>query len=248
VVLELLAQPALFLDFNGTETPCPPPEPAQPRYTGERSTLDDERMLKVGALRLLGASDREIAAACHVTTRSIPLLLQNLEKTGRLTALQSRLALWCGDNAERASLALRALIDEIGKPAVGTGDTDLAAMIKSVTNAVDVATRNTLLLTGQATERIELTVGAARDEVEAWLRQVPKPIEVESATVDFVSSDKSDISKEICVNSSAGHTNDTSSPADLNTRPGPAATFEIPSEGVGGGIPEMDGSKTPMSQ
>jgi hypothetical protein len=110
VAREMLSQPALFLEFDGMDGFTPPPN-AVVRYTGERQ--EEEMMLKVGAMRLLGASDRQIEQACHVTRRSILPILAMLEKTGRITPLKERLAQMCGDNAERSSIVLRLLLEQV---------------------------------------------------------------------------------------------------------------------------------------
>lgn len=110
VARELLSQPGLFLEFDGVDGFTPPPQSVA-RYTSDRQ--QEEVMLKVGAMRLLGASDRQIEKTCHITRRSIAPILAALEKTGRITPLKERLAMVCGDNAERASIVLRMLLEQV---------------------------------------------------------------------------------------------------------------------------------------
>ncbi len=168
VARELLAQPDLLAPVFSEE-----PESGQElihaagRYTGERSTKDEQRLLLVGALRLLGASDREIERQAGVTRRTIPLLLAELEKSGRITPLKERLSTLTGDNAERSQLALRRLLD---RATDGECDAELASMIKSVSVACGVTAEKVLLLTGQATEIIETRAAAGRAEFEDWWR------------------------------------------------------------------------------
>ena len=138
------------------------------QYTGERSTSNDERLLFVGALRLLGASDREIERTCGVTRRTIPLLLQELERTGRVTPLKDRLVKLVGDNAERSSLLLRQLMEQAMD---GQCDMDLAAMLKAVGSVNCFQVEKFQLLTGQATEIVEQRVAAGREEFERWWRE-----------------------------------------------------------------------------
>lgn len=177
VARELLEQPQLFSEFDGIPGLSPAPsQSAIARYTGERSTgsQHDLRNLKVGALRLLGASDREIEQACGVTRRTIPLILAALEKAGRITPLKERLALLTGDNAERANIALRQLLDRVGD---NDGSLELASMIKAVSQAMGISVEKHLLTTGQATEIVETRSGAGRAEFDAWWNDQVKPIQ-----------------------------------------------------------------------
>jgi hypothetical protein len=106
VAADLLSQPELLAPVFEDSKPVVQELPALlGRYTGERSTRDEARLLLVGALRLLGASDREIETQAGVTRRTIPLMLAALEQSGRITPLKERLATLTGDNAERAQLA-----------------------------------------------------------------------------------------------------------------------------------------------
>lgn len=153
------------------------------RYTGLRSTADDERLLMVGAFRLLGASDREIEKACGVTRRTIPVLLAELERTGRVTPLKDRLMRLVGDNAERSGMVLRRLLDEAMD---GKVDMDLAAMIKSVGGVNTFMVEKFQLLTGAATERIEHVPATGRAEIESWLKDAATPIDSESSALPLI--------------------------------------------------------------
>lgn len=244
VLEEHLAQPALFLQFDGVEGVAPPAKPdGVQRYTGERAAADDEKLLRVGMLRLLGASDREIEAAVGVTRRTIPVLLRHLEKSGRITPLKQRLAELCADNAERANIALRILLDKIGAPGTGAGDTDLASMIASVTKASDVATKNTLLLTGQATEIVERRAGSGREQWDVWWQETMK----EARATDLESSGSPAIPVQSESSPVLSHGTDT--PTSAGT-PAPAPDLAPPSDRPdrgGGGPPEGAEPKTPMS-
>jgi hypothetical protein len=147
------------------------------QYTGERSTSDEERMLFVGALRMLGASDREIERVCGCTRRTIPLLLEELERTGRVTPLKDRLTKMVGDNAERSAILLRSLLDQAQD---GIRDMDMAAMLKAVGQVNVFQVEKYQLLTGAATERIEQVRAAGREEIEDWLRRTAIPVEAQS--------------------------------------------------------------------
>jgi hypothetical protein len=204
VARELISQPQLFSFFDGEDGFSPTPAAVQ-RYTGERSTGDDQRNLFVGAMRLLGASDRQIEDACKargfgLTRRTIPLILEELERSQRITPLKQRLALAIGDNAERANIALRVLLD---KAVNGTVDLDLAAMIKAVGTVVGITTEKYLLTTGQATEIVETRTGAGREAFDQWWKEAVAPIQatvtpaVDAPPSDSTSAETPPVSEEI---------------------------------------------------
>lgn len=157
---ELTKGPALFDEFGK-------PTDSVLRYTGSRLLGDTERCIFVGALRLLGCSDRQIAAVAQCDVRSIPLMLVEAEKTGRIPALKDRLIQFTGQNAERAQIALAELLER----ATGNVTMELAAMIKAVATAGGINTQNTQLLTGSATEIVQVRVSAGREEIERWARE-----------------------------------------------------------------------------
>lgn len=165
---ELVRGPALFDDFGR-------PTEAVLRYTGVNVTQDSERCHVVGALRLLACSDREIARVVGCDVRSIPLMLQELERTGQIPAVKERVARLTGSNAERAQIALAGLLE---KAAGGSDTIELAAMIKAVATASGINTQNLQLLTGGATEILEVRVGVGRKEIEEWMKSAA--IEVQS--------------------------------------------------------------------
>ena len=169
IAVELTHGPRMF-DDRGHATD------AVERYTGGRLTQDTDRCLVAGALRLLECSDRQISEALHCDVRSIPLMLREAEKSGRVPALKERLAQLTGTNAERSQIALGALLN---RAADGNGDMDLAAMIKAVATAGGIATQNLQLLTGQPTEILALRVGAGREEIERWARDLAIPVDAE---------------------------------------------------------------------
>lgn len=215
VARELLQQPELISELLPEDKPRSfLPEPATrsvQRYTGDRSTSPEheQRNLMIGALRLLGASDREIETACHITRRSIAPILVDLEKTGRITPLKQRLAALVGDNAEQSALALRALLDKAQR---GTESIELAGMIKATATALGITVEKLQLLTGAATEILEVRGAAGRDEIEAWAKQFAIPVEVVARPVDTVSAGNHQISGVTHTLSEARHASDTGSP------------------------------------
>jgi hypothetical protein len=147
-----------------------------------------------------------------VTRRTIPVLLAELEKSGRITPLKQRLAMATGDNAERANIALRFLLERVGHTTTKTisvkGENievedngisvELAAMIKAVSTALGITTEKVLLLEGQATEIVETRVGAGREAFDAWWKESVTPIQ-ESVTppTDSASDGERVISSQI---------------------------------------------------
>lgn len=215
------------------------PSPAVQRYTGARSTGSghEERNLLVGALRLIGASDREIEAACHakglsITRRSIPLILQDLEKTRRITPLKERLAELVGDNAEQSALALRTLLD---RAFTGTESIELAGMIKAVATSLGITTQNLQLLTGAATEILEVRVGTGRDEVEAWAKANAIPIEATATAVDTVSAGNLIVAEQTPALPPMRHAHDTGPVPEPPSTPDLVAAARLTQQ-AGGGI------------
>ena len=240
VARELVAQPELLDGLLPEPKPRQVGESSAPiqRYTGERSTSEqyEERNLLVGALRLLGASDREIEHACHakgfsLTRRSIPVILQDLEKTRRITPLKERLAEIVGDNAEQSALALRALLD---RAITGTESIELAGMIKAVATSLGITTEKLQLLTGAATERIEVNIGAGRDEVEAWARANAIPIEATTRAVDTVSAGNLPLPVETPQLAPMRHEPDTGSAPELAAVASRIEPRPVPDDGGGG--------------
>lgn len=234
---ELLEQPALFSEFDGLPglSPMPGPTQAVARYTGERSTSSqyDERNLKVGALRLLGASDREIEQACGVTRRTIPLILAHLEKTGRITPLKERLGVLTGENAERANIALRTLLDRVGDD---DGSIELASMIKAVGTVMGISVEKYLLTTGQATEIVETRSGAGRAEFEDWWQKNVVQVQATvSPAGESASAATPPISEEIRTSEPPRDGSDTASGERKDPEPG------------GGDRENPGGQPTPMS-
>ena len=190
IAAELCSQPELMAGvFLENDERLMPDEQAKvdkvKRFTGARSTSDEKRLLMVGALRLLGASDREIARACGVSRNSVPVLLRELERTGRVEPLKDRLVKAVGDNAERSSILLKVLME---RGLDGDVSQELAAMLKAVGGVNCFQLEKLQLLTGQATERIETVVAAGRDEIERFLRSAATSIEAVTVTEDSKSS------------------------------------------------------------
>jgi hypothetical protein len=199
------------------------------RYTGARTGRDERRADVACALRMLGSSDREIAAAVKCDVRTIPHLLATAEQSGRIPALKERLSRLSGEVAEDAALLLKRLL---ARGLDGEVDADLAAMIKATGIPFGIAVEKHQLLTGGATERIEQIAGAAREEEEAWFARIKQA----RAEVIEVPSDSASIGNDtVCGQfeppAKARHGGDTVASAD----PVPAVDLEQPAAGAGQG-------------
>ena len=180
VAEDLLSQPDFF-ERHREDVPIREqslPEPA--RYTGVRSA-DEQVNLRVGAMRLLGFSDRAIERECCVDRRTIPHRLEWLSRTGRIPAQKERLLRLVGESAEKSSIVLNALLD---RAAAGEVSMDLAGMIRSVATAQGITVEKVQLLTGAPTEIVEQRVGAGRAEIEQFWRSAAIPIQAEVRPID----------------------------------------------------------------
>jgi len=250
VARELVSQPDLldrllpparsFLESTTSEAG------ALARYTGARSTSvqHEERNLRIGALRLLGASDREIEAACQVTRRSIPIILQDLEKSRRLTPLKERLAVLVGDNAERSAIALRVLLD---RATDGGESIELAGMIKATATALGITTQNLQLLTGAATEILDVRVSAGREEVEAWAKANALPIEATVVAIDSESGANPAVSEQSAQITAPRHEDDTDPTARLAQISAAGRELEAAETHGGGVVSGATGAKQPIN-
>ena len=185
----LLLQPELLAGVFSDSKPALPESQqvihAAKEYTGERSTMDDQRLLMVGALHYLGATDRDIAKSCGCSRHSIPLIIEALEKSGRVAPLKERLLLAVSRLAEKSGRALGELLDEVQD---GKRTLELASMVKAVGQVHSFQIEKYQLLTGQATERIDTVVGVGRAEIESFLKSAATPISAEIAPADCKSS------------------------------------------------------------
>lgn len=237
LAMELTRGPEFF-----TETGQP--TDAVLRYTGERLEQDGQRCLVVGALRLLGCSDREIARVVKCDVRSIPLMLEEAEKSRRIPALKDRLSKLTGTNAERCQIALAELLD---RASGGSVSVELAAMIKAVSTAGGINTQNLQLLTGGATEILEVRAGAGRAEIEGWMRDVVAEAPAIDAPVDLQSPGNAAKPLQIAANDGYEAASDTSAAAGGASLDGIApGAGGVTTDGVGAGDDGLTGSKILM--
>jgi hypothetical protein len=225
-----------FFDFHRDDMPTRERElPPGPRYNGERST-DEQINLRVGAMRLLGFSDRAIERECAVDRRTIPHRLEWLARAGRIPAQKDRLLRVVGEAAEKSGLVLNSLLD---RAASGEIDADLAAMIRSVATANGIAVEKVQLLTGAPTEIIEQRAGTGRDEIEAFVRSVAVEIESRVTPIESKSIAGGEIQAASAASEGDGYLVETSNGpglADRGTQAEPGATVPPTTEGGRGGL------------
>jgi hypothetical protein len=84
-------------------------------------TLDEDRVRLVGGLKLLGLSDRKIAAVAQCARESIPQMVAEAERRGWLRPIKERLTASLGALAEDAVSASREIVEDIrdGKASEG---------------------------------------------------------------------------------------------------------------------------------
>jgi hypothetical protein len=243
---ELTSAPAFF-DERGEPTPSL--KTAAERYTGSRAVRDEARVDLVAALRLLGASDRQIARTAGCDVRLIPLLLTEAETRGRIPALKERVSRLAGSNAEDSGLLLRELLN---RGLNGEVSPELAAMLKSTATVLGITVEKVQLLTGGATERIEQVAAAGRDEAEAWAASIRRAreaaIEAEVVVpIDCESAGKPTEQAQIRCEDHLCHGFDTAA-TPLATAPATAPASILTSssaqaEGGGGGLANLPPEK-----
>ena len=236
LALELMQQPEFFETYR-KELPHTPAQPvprlALTRYTGGRAGADEQANLRVGAMRLLGLSDRAIERECGVDRRTIPFRLHALEKARRIPAVKARLEMLTGDLAERSGLVLSCLLDR----AQDEWTVELAAMVKATATAFGITVEKLQLLTGSPTEIIGHTGTDGRAEIEEMVRQFGVPIDVEVRVADLGSV--AEPQKHAATTGLAGH---GPGPDTATARPSPSP------EMGGGGRAGAGGAETPMGQ
>ena len=208
------------------------PTSAVERYTGSRVTNDQERCLVVGALRLLRWSDRQIADAVKCDVRSIPLMVREAEKSGRIPALKERLQGIVGHNAEQSGIVLAQLLD---RAAGGSDSVELSAMIKSVGMVNSYQVKDLQLLTGAATEILELRMGAGQAERDAWALAHAIPIRAEVSAVDSEPTATSPFPQQNSSVRPGRHEDDTESVRGPSAADQPRSPAPAPAPPGGGG-------------
>lgn len=234
LALELARQPEFFAPYRSEMPEKEPLLILSPRYTGARSD-DEATNLRVGAMRLLGMSDRAIERECGIDRRTIPWRIAWLEKFSRIPAVKDRLAMRTGELAERSAMVLGTLLDR----AQDEVTLELAQMIKAVATAHGITAEKMLLLTGQATEIVEHRIGAGRAEIEAWALENAVEVEVIPTPKDMNTTASGRISAQTGAKGDSGYL--LATPETPTDPPNPDQT-----KGGGGGATGAPEPDTPM--
>lgn len=241
----LLTQPALFsIEEDLYASAAPSPEAmavvGRGQYSGERITADESRCLLIGALRELGLSDRKISEIAGCARESIPVVVEHLERLGRIRPLKERLERWTGLLAESTALTARELVERIRE---GKTDVETSMALRALGPMLGISIERYQTLTGQASQIIETRDGGdPRRELEDWMRKVY----AEAAPVPSPESEsggKALITEVLDENQSVESRLESATPAP--TMPGDLAPTPQGGEGgsaAGGGGPGADES------
>jgi hypothetical protein len=160
---ELASQPQLFdlealpIDLEVTQAA------RRVANTGVATTRDEARALAIGACKLAGLTDAETARRLKCSRNTIAPVVEQLERSGKIPGLNSRLSSKLGRLAENTTDA----IDEIVGAAAWSLDTSSA--VRALGVVMGIAVDKHQLMTGHATAIIEQRVSVpAADAVRAW--------------------------------------------------------------------------------
>lgn len=226
VAAELLSQRDFF-DFHREEFKQSERELTAARYSGLRSN-DEETNLRVGAMRLLGFSDRHIERECGIDRRTIPHRLEWCAQAGRIPAQKDRLLRLVGESAEKAGMALPELLERVR---AGETSTELASLVKAVATALGITVEKVQLLTGSPTEILEQRVGAGREQIESWWREMAVPVQATSVPIESASTEITTETQQSTPQMAAGHVPDTAGTPNARTE----APAEPGADRAGGG-------------
>ncbi len=210
------------------------------RHTATR--VDEERQLLVGALRLLGWSDRRIAGELKLSRNCIAPICQRLEKEGLLEPIRARVAAQVAEVQEQAILSAREMMGAISPE---DPDKDRSAALKALSDAAYKFGQVHALVTGSPTE-ISARISApapARSAWDDWLRQ-HQVIEVTS-TPDSHSGEQRSAATG-CVDAEADDTTPVAADqVEQSGRPDDAAPAGAGRGTPGGGIASSAGPLDP---
>lgn len=163
-------------------------QPTLDRYSGSRVLKDGVKVRQVAGLTLLGCSGREIERQTGVDHRLHDLCVDEARRSGWIPALKEELERLVGLNAVKSQRALGEVLRRVQD---GECTSELGSMVKGVAVAAKEMTLLNQLLTGQATEIVEVRSGPTKDELEAseaWAKAAAIQVEVISERVSDVES------------------------------------------------------------
>ena len=132
--------------------------------TGRITTRNDARAVAIAACKLAGLSDAETARRVGCSRNTIAPVIEQLESSGRIPSLQTRLQTKLGRLAESAA---DELLDLVGQD--GGWNQDRSGAVRALGVALGITVEKHLLVTGQATQIVEQRVVApTADAVREW--------------------------------------------------------------------------------
>lgn len=138
------------------------------RFNGSRVLKDGIKVRQVAGLTLLGCSGREIERQTGVDRRLHDMCVEQARRNGWIPALRDEMESLVGSNAVKSQRALSVVLTRVQ-------DGEITSEIGSVLKGAAVAAKEMVLLnqllTGQATEIVEVRSGPTKEEMERFLRE-----------------------------------------------------------------------------
>ncbi len=226
-------------------------------FTGTTVARDERRALAIAVARLAGVSKRRIAKELGCSRNTVDLVVEVLEKAGKLEPVKERLPGLLARAAEDATEWIRELIDK------GEVSTEVAATIKALgvvagIGADKVAAASAVAGDLHLHQHVHME---GSDPMRAWLQERARALSTDSEAVDAdrntldvsVSPVESNAAAALAADAVppeatqvAGTDQVESSAAESAAGPAPAP--EAGAGGGGGGSRERRRSTTPMAQ
>jgi hypothetical protein len=138
--------------------------------------------MAIAACKLAGLSDKATAAKVGCSRNTIGPVMEQLERAGRIPALQARLAYSLGRVAESSANELQRIVDN------GEWTMESAGAVRALAVATGIATEKLQLVTGQATAILEQRVtSAGADQVREWEGKLRQAFGIAAPTLDVQS-------------------------------------------------------------
>jgi len=130
-------------------------------HSGAITTRNEAKAMAIAACKLAGLSDKATAAKVGCSRNTIGPVMEQLERAGRIPALQARLAYSLGRVAESSAIELQRIVDD------GCWTIENSSAVRALGVAMGIATEKLQLVTGQATAILEQRVGPAGPDARA---------------------------------------------------------------------------------
>jgi hypothetical protein len=156
-------------------------------HTGAITCKDEARAAAIGVCKLAGLSDSETARRMKCSRNTVASVVEQLERSGQIPPLKTRLAVKLGGLAESIADEMKGIVDH------GVWDMNTSSAVRALGVALGITTEKQLLLTGQATGILEQRVVLpSQDAVREWEDKLKRCFPIsEIATSDSGSGDSS---------------------------------------------------------